>query len=38
MLIEDSTGEELLGATFSHDEDGISALCAALDCFDVEVV
>jgi hypothetical protein len=27
-----------LGATFCHDEDGISALCAALACFEVEVV
>jgi transposase len=38
VLIENPAGEELLGATFSHDEDGISSLCAALDCFDVEVV
>jgi transposase len=38
VLIEDPAGEELLAATFSHDEDGISSLCAALDCFDVEVV
>src|ERR1700729_3021716 len=38
VLIEDPAGEELLGATFSHDEDGVSALCAALGCFDVEVV
>ena len=38
VLIEDPAGKELLGATFAHDEDGISALCAALECFDVEVV
>jgi hypothetical protein len=38
VLIEDPAGEELLGATFAHDEDGISALCAALVCFEVEVV
>jgi transposase len=38
VLIEDSDGSELLGATFAHDEDGISALCAALACFEVEVV
>jgi transposase len=38
VLIEDPAGEELLAATFAHDEDGISALCAALACFDVEVV
>ena len=38
VLIEDPAGEELLAATFGHDEDGISALCAALVCFDVEVV
>jgi hypothetical protein len=38
VLIEDPAGEELLGATFAHDEDGISGLCAALECFEVEVV
>jgi transposase len=38
VLIEDPAGEELLAATFSHDEDGVSALCAALVCFEVEVV
>jgi transposase len=38
VLVEDAAGEELLAATFSHDEDGVSALCAALVCFDVEVV
>jgi hypothetical protein len=38
VLIEDPAGVELLAATFSHDEDGVSALCAALACFDVEVV
>jgi transposase len=38
VLIEDQVGEELLAATFVHDEDGVSALCAALVCFDVELV
>ena len=38
VLIEDPAGEELLATTFAHDEDGVSALCAALVCFDVEVV
>ena len=38
VLIEDADGNELLAATFAHVEDGISALCAALACFDVEVV
>jgi hypothetical protein len=26
VLIEDPDGNELLGATFAHDEDGVSAL------------
>jgi transposase len=38
VLIEDPVGERLLAATFSHDEDGISGLCAALECFEVGVV
>ena len=38
VLIEDPDGEALLAATFSHDEDGLSGLCAALACFEVEVV
>jgi hypothetical protein len=38
MLIEDLAGEELLAATFAHDEDGIGRLCVALECFNVEVV
>jgi len=38
VLIENPAGLELLGATFAHDEAGISALCAALVCFEVEVV
>jgi transposase len=38
VLVEDPAGEELLAATFSHDEDGISGLCAALMRLEVEVV
>jgi hypothetical protein len=38
VLIEDRAGEELLDATFSDDEDGVSALLAALEWFEVEVV
>src|SRR5438270_13415133 len=38
VLIEDPAGEELLAATFARDEDGVSALCGALECFDVELV
>src|ERR1039458_9463046 len=38
VLIEDSAGDELLAATFAHDEDGVRALCAALECFEVELV
>jgi transposase len=38
VLIEDPAGGELLAETFAHDEDGVSALCAALRCFEVEVV
>jgi transposase len=38
VLVEDPAGAELLATTFAHDEDGVSALCAALHCFDVEVV
>jgi transposase len=38
VLIEDAVGEELLAATFAHDEEGVSALCAALVCFEVELV
>jgi transposase len=38
VLIEDPAGGELLAATFAHDEDGVSALCSALACFEVEIV
>ena len=38
VLVEDPAGKELLAATFAHDEDGVSALCATLVCFEVEVV
>jgi len=37
VLIEDPAGEQLLATTFVH-EDGISALCVSLVCFEVEVV
>ncbi|MBV8942274.1 MAG: transposase, partial [Solirubrobacterales bacterium] len=37
VLIEGPAGEALLAA-FVHGEDGVSALCAAMVCFDVEVV
>jgi transposase len=38
VLVEDPAGEELVATTFVHDEDGVSALCAALRCFEVELV
>ena len=38
VLIADEAGERLLAETFAHDEQGITALCDALVCFDVEVV
>jgi len=38
VLIEGPAGEELLAETFAHDEDGVSGLCGALACFDVELV
>src|SRR5947199_2985862 len=38
VLIEDPAGAELLAETFAHDEDGVSALCAGLACFAVELV
>jgi len=38
VLVEDAAGDQLLAETFAHDEDGVSALCAALRCFEVEVV
>ena len=38
VLIEDPAGEELWAATFAHDENGVSALCAAFARFEVEVV
>ena len=30
VLVADETGEEMLAATFAHDEDGVRALCRAL--------
>jgi hypothetical protein len=38
VLVEDPSGGELLAASFADDEDGVSELCAALVCFEVEVV
>jgi transposase len=38
VLIADEAGEELLAATFAHDERGIVSLCRALVRHDVEVV
>jgi len=38
VLIADDAGNELLSETFAHNESGITALCDALVCFEVEVV
>jgi transposase len=38
VLIADEAGEELLAATFPHDESGIVSLCRAMVRHDVEVV
>ena len=38
VLIADEDGEELLAATFPHDESGITSLCRAMVRHDVEVV
>ena len=38
VLIADEAGDRLLAETFAHDEQGVSALCDALLCFEVEVV
>ena len=38
VLIADEAGERLLAETFAHDEPGITSLCDALVCFDVEIV
>lgn len=38
VLIADEAGEELLAATFAHDESGITSLCRALVRHSVEVV
>jgi hypothetical protein len=38
LLIASETGERLLAETFAHDESGITSLCDALVCFDVELV
>lgn len=38
LLIANEAGERLLAETFAHDEPGITSLCDALVCFDVEIV
>src|ERR1700756_4705225 len=38
VLIADATGEELLAATFAHDEAGLRALCRALVRYEVTLV
>ena len=38
VLIANEYGERLLGETFAHDEQGITALCDALVCFEVGIV
>ena len=38
MLIADETGEEILAATFAHDEVGVRGLCRALVRHEVELV
>src|SRR5438270_11586245 len=38
VLIANAAGERVLVETFAHDEHGITALCDALVCFDVEIV
>lgn len=37
VLIADAAGEPLLAETFAHTESGISAVCAALACFEVQL-
>ena len=38
VLVADAAGEELLAATFAHDEPGLRALCRALVRLKVELV
>jgi transposase len=38
VLVADAAGEELLAATFAHDERGLRALCRALVRLEVELV
>jgi hypothetical protein len=38
VLIANAAGERLLAETFAHDEHGITALCDAMVCFEVEIV
>jgi len=38
VLIANQAGERLLAETFAHDEQGVTSLCDALLCFDVEIV
>ncbi len=38
LLISNEAGERLLAEPFAHDEPGVTSLCDALRCFDVEIV
>src|SRR6201988_727271 len=38
VLVADEDGEQLLAATFAHDEKGLTALCRTLVRLDVELV
>ena len=38
VVVQDQAGEELLAATFAHDEDGLRSLCRTLVRFKVELV
>jgi hypothetical protein len=38
VLIADADGERLLAETLRHDETGITALCDALICFELDVI
>jgi hypothetical protein len=38
VLVQDASGEQVLSATFAHDERGLSALCATLVRLNVVLV